>query len=388
MKLRLKKLLFLFALLSLAFIGNFSSVNAQESTEQLNNQEIFKATVVEIIEESEKEVADQMVPYQLLRLKLQSRGQQELEIILEHGGQPTAQFEKLAKSDQVFVSFHQPLSSINIDETISNQEASIAGYARDNQLLFLLIIFMVLVVVVNGWKGLRSLFSLGLSFLVIFKIALPVLLKGVDPSLVVTLLSLFIIPLTFYLTHGFVKKTHVAVVATIFALVVSSLLAVTLINTTNLSGLATEEAAFLSFEKQETINLRGLLLAGIVLGLLGTLDDVTVTQAGLVFSLKKNKKNIKAKELYLEAMEIGQDHISSMVNTLVLVYTGASLPLLLLFINNPHPFNFVISQEIVVEEIVRTLVSSVGLIFAAPLTTVLATIVANWSQIKNKIEVK
>lgn len=382
-----------FLSLSIMVCGFFSlgltKVSAQELSEpSANTQKIYKAEVLEIIEDSEKEVADQLVPYQLLRLNLKSYQENTVEVILEHGGQPMAQFEKLKLSDQVFVSFHVPSSSLDFAETITNQEASIAGYARDQQLTVLFIIFVGLVVIVNGWKGLRSLISLGLSFLVIFKVALPVLLKGVDPSLVVALLSLFIIPLTFYLTHGFVKKTHIAVVATVIALIVSSLLAVTLINTTNLSGLATEEAAFLSFEKQETLNLQGLLLAGIILGLLGTLDDVTVTQAGLVFSLKKNKKNIQPKELYQEAMEIGQDHISSMVNTLVLVYTGASLPLLLLFINNPHPFNFVISQDIVVEEIVRTLVSSVGLIFAAPLTTALATVVASWDQFKNKIAVK
>lgn len=385
----LKRFLSLFIMVCGFFSLGLIKVSAQELSEpSANTQEIYKAEVLEIIEDSEKEVADQLVPYQLLRLNLKSYQENTVEVILEHGGQPMAQFEKLKLSDQVFVSFHVPSSSLDFAETITNQEASIAGYARDQQLTVLFIIFVGLVVIVNGWKGLRSLISLGLSFLVIFKVALPVLLKGVDPSLVVALLSLFIIPLTFYLTHGFVKKTHIAVVATVIALIVSSLLAVTLINTTNLSGLATEEAAFLSFEKQETINLKGLLLAGIILGLLGTLDDVTVTQAGLVFSLKKNKKNIQPKELYQEAMEIGQDHISSMVNTLVLVYTGASLPLLLLFINNPHPFNFVISQDIVVEEIVRTLVSSVGLIFAAPLTTALATVVASWDQFKNKIVVK
>jgi uncharacterized membrane protein len=247
---------------------------------------------------------------------------------------------------------------------------------------------MTLVIVVNRFKGIRSLLSLFFSFIVIFFVALPILLQGYDPSLVIMLLALFIIPPTFYLTHGIKQKTHVAVAATVVSLIISSLLAITLINTMNLSGLATEEASFLSFERQDVINIRGLLLAGIILGLLGTLDDITVTQAGMTFTLKRNKPSLKFGKLFSEAMEIGQDHINSMVNTLVLVYTGASLPLLLLFINNPHPLSYVLSQEVVVEEVVRILVSSVGLIIAAPLTTFLASAVANWDQIKSKVEIK
>lgn len=387
MKKILRMMLVFIAVLS---VSRINLAYAQEPITQVASlhPEIHKAKVLEVMHEDVREVAGQEAPYQLLRLQLLDSKTQGQEIVLEHGGLPTAHFDRYDQYDQIFLNFNQPISTLDLSETLNNQQVAVTGFAREKRLLFLFVIFVSLVVLVNGWKGLRSLISLALSFAVIFKIALPILLQGVDPSLVVMILALFIIPLTFYLTHGWQKKTHVAVVATIIALVISSLLAITLVNTTNLSGLATEEAAFLNFEKNELINLRGLLLAGIILGLLGTLDDITVTQAGLVFSLKKNSKGIEAKKLYQTAMEVGQDHISSMVNTLVLVYTGASLPLLLLFINNPHPLGFVLSQEIVVEEIVRTLVSSVGLILAAPLTTVLTVLVANWQQFKGKLVVK
>ena len=386
----IQKIFWCFAVLLMVVFATAGRVMAQEFDHQIcsNDPQIVKAKVIEIIEEDTEQVAGQEAPYQLLRLQLLDSQFQNQQILIEHGGLPVAQFECYDLENEVYLNFNQPLSTLDLSDVLSNQQVAVAGFAREKQLLLLLTIFVFLVLLVNGWKGLRSLFSLLLSFVVIFKIALPILLQGVDPSLVAMVLAIFIIPLTFYLTHGFKRKTHVAVVATIIALTISSLLAVTLINTTNLSGLATEEAAFLNFEKNELINLRGLLLAGIILGLLGTLDDVTVTQAGIVFSLKKNKKELDPKKLYREAMEIGQDHISSMVNTLVLVYTGASLPLLLLFINNPHPFEFVLSQEIVVEEIVRTLVSSLGLILAAPLTTFLAVMAANWSQIKGKLLIK
>jgi len=122
--------------------------------------------------------------------------------------------------------------------------------------------------------------------------------------------------------------------------------------------------------------MKGLLLAGIIIGALGVLDDVTISQAAIVFQLKDANEKLNFDELYQGAMNIGQDHISSMVNTLVLVYTGAALPLLLIFNNNPHPFLEIINYEIVADQIVRTLVGSIGLILAVPVTTFIAALAA------------
>ncbi len=124
------------------------------------------------------------------------------------------------------------------------------------------------------------------------------------------------------------------------------------------------------------MNMKGLLLAGIIIGVLGVLDDITISQSAIVFQLKAANEKLKFKELYLRAMSVGQDHISSMVNTLILVYTGAALPLLLLFINNPRPFSEVVNYEIIADEVVRTLVGSIGLILAVPITTVIASWIA------------
>lgn len=121
------------------------------------------------------------------------------------------------------------------------------------------------------------------------------------------------------------------------------------------------------------INIKGLLLAGILIGVLGVLDDITIAQASVVEQLRYANPSLKPRELFSRAMRVGQDHIASMVNTLVLVYTGASLPLLLLFVNNPHPLTEIINYEIIAEEIVRTLVGSIALILAVPITTLLAT---------------
>ncbi len=352
-----------------------------------NQETIFKATVQEVIETDTIEVAGQEAPYQILRITLHTSDQRDQDLMIQHGAVPTVDFIDYQSGDTVYVRSDQNFSNLIEAEVIDSSQAQIIGYSRENTIKLIFAIFLVVVLVVNGLKGVRSIISLILSFVVIFMVVLPLILQNVNPVLVAALLSVLIIPITFYLSHGWKKKTHVAVAATVFALIVSSLLAATFIRTTHLTGFSSEEAGFIRVE-QEQLNLRGLLLAGIIIGLLGTLDDITITQAGLVFSLKKNNPKLKLKELYQQSMEVGQDHITSMVNTLILVYAGASLPLMLLFVNNPHPLGYVLSQELVVEEIVRTLVSSIGLILAAPLTSVLAAVLADWKNVSRKLQIK
>lgn len=160
------------------------------------------------------------------------------------------------------------------------------------------------------------------------------------------------------------------------SLIITGILAAVFIEAAKLTGFASEEAGFLQVVGEGTINIKGLLLAGIIIGVLGVLDDITISQSAIVFQLKEANRNFNSKDLYKRAMNIGKDHISSMVNTLVLVYTGASLPLLLLFVNNPYPFSQVINYEIIADEIVRTLVGSIGLVLAVPITTLIASTLA------------
>lgn len=362
---------------------------AQEQTqEQAQKQAVIQAVeVIEVVEADVEDFAGEPAPYQLLRIAFESEDGRPLQFIVKHGGIPTVNFPEYEAGDQIYVRFNQDPSNLSEEETLDIRQVQVIDYVRHNTIVIMLIIFIAAVIIVNGLRGIRSIISLILSFVVIFLVVLPMILQNVDPVLVASLLAALIIPITFYLSHGWQKKTHIAVLATVIALIFSSLLATTFIQASNLSGLSSEEAGFLTVE-QGTINVRGLLLAGIIIALLGTLDDITVTQAGLVFSLKRNNRKLKFKQLYQQSMEVGRDHITSMVNTLVLVYTGASLPLLLLFVNNPHPLGYVLSQELVVEEIVRTLVSSIGLIAAAPLTSLLAAITADWKNVGAKLQIK
>lgn len=249
----------------------------------------------------------------------------------------------------------------------------IADFIRRESLYLLFAIFVGLTILIGKKRGLASLVGMIISFFIIFNLVLNQILMGQNPIVITILASFFIIPITFYLSHGINKKTTAAVIGTVLALILTSILAGIFIELSRLTGFASEEAIFIQSQRPDVINVKGLLYAGIIIGLLGILDDITISQAAIVYQLKKTSTKLSSGEIYSKAMDIGRDHIASMVNTLVLVYTGAAMPLLLLFINNPRPFTDIINNEIVAEEIVRTLVASIGLIMAVPITTFIAS---------------
>lgn len=165
-------------------------------------------------------------------------------------------------------------------------------------------------------------------------------------------------------------------IGTILGLIITGFLASLFTNTTHLTGFNSEEAGFLRALHGD-LNIKGIFLAGIIIGVIGILDDIAVSQSAIVFQLKHANNKLNIQELFTRGMNVGKDHIASIVNTLVLVYTGASLPLLLLFINSPQSLNQIISMEMVSSEIVRTLVGSIGLILTVPITTLIAAFFAD-----------
>jgi uncharacterized membrane protein len=256
-----------------------------------------------------------------------------------------------------------------------NDNFYITDYIRTNNLFWLFFIFVVLAIAVAQWKGLFSILGMGFTFLVIFMFILPRITDGDNPVLIAIIGSAIIIPFSFYLSHGLNKKTTIAIIGSIISLVITGALAAVFVEAVHLTGFASEEAGFLQSIKQGSVNIKGLLLAGIIIGSLGVLDDITVSQSAIVSQLKDLNSKIKPKEIYRRAMNIGQDHIASIINTLVLVYSGAALPLLVLFVDNPRPLGEILNYEIIAEEIVRTLVGSIGIILAVPITTIIAVLV-------------
>lgn len=248
-----------------------------------------------------------------------------------------------------------------------------ADYQRDLPLAVLALLFAAAVIALGRWRGLRALGALCASLAVLVWFVLPAILQGRSPVAVAVVGSAVIMTVALYLSHGFNVRTTAALLGTLASLGLTGLLALIFVGATELTGLASEEAVYLQISS-EAVNLQGLILAGIIIGSLGVLDDVTVTQASAVWELRKANRTWGFSQIYRPALRIGRDHIASTVNTLVLAYAGASLPLLVLFTQAERPLVEVAAGEVVATEIVRTLVGSIGLIASVPITTALTAV--------------
>lgn len=253
------------------------------------------------------------------------------------------------------------------------EQYTFADVERRLPLLLLGALFAAAVVVLGRWTGLRALFGLGLSLLVVTGFVLPALLAGSNALLVALVGSAAVMFAVLYLAHGLRVQTSIAVLGTLASLLLTVALAELFVQATALTGLGSDETSLIS-STVGTIDLRGLLLAGIVIGSLGVLDDVTVTQSSAVWELHLANPAATARELYAAGIRIGRDHIASTVNTLVLAYVGASLPLLVVYSLAGAQLQDVLTSEVVAQEVVRTLVGSIGLVAAVPLTTLLAAL--------------
>lgn len=249
-----------------------------------------------------------------------------------------------------------------------------ADFQRRGTLLWLAILFAVVVVGFGGWRGAASLIGLAASVVVLLMFVLPAILDGRSPVLVAVVGASAIAFLALYTAHGFNRMTTVAVIGMLAALGLTAALSAVVVVASRFTGFAGEESSLLSLFG--TVDVRGLVLAGIVLGAAGALDDVTVTQASAVWELRAANASLGSGELFRRGLRIGRDHIASTVNTLLLAYAGAALPLLVLFVLSQESLGSVANSEVVAIELVRTLVGSIGLVAAVPFTTWLAALVA------------
>lgn len=239
-------------------------------------------------------------------------------------------------------------------------------------LMIVIAIFFALAVLFGRWKGFASIIGLVISALTIVLYVVPQIIAGADPIWTSLSASLAIATVTLFLAHGFNKRTAIAYLGTIITLVISVVAAIVIVNATHLFGMGTEESLF-ALTDLPNLSLPGLLLGGIMLGLLGVLDDITTAQSAVVAELKAANASLGFSELYRRGLSVGREHIASLINTLFLAYAGASLPLFLLFsINNDKALWLIFNNEMIAEEIVRTVVGSMGLILAVPITTALA----------------
>ncbi len=252
---------------------------------------------------------------------------------------------------------------------------AVADPYRLHVLIGLLVIFVVLTVLVGGKQGIRGLLSLAGSLLLIMYVLLPGITAGHSPMLVAIGTASLIIIAGSYVTHGVNRTTTAAVLGLILTVVGTGVDAGFTVALAHRSGYASEEETYVHFQFNGTIDLVGLLLGGILIGLLGVLYDSAIGQAVAVEELMRAGKHLSPREVFSRAMRIGREHIGALVNTLAIAYVGAALPLLLLLEKASASFAYLVNAEVLATEIVRILIGSIGLIMAVPVTTLIAVLI-------------
>ena len=288
-------------------------------------------------------------------------------------------------SSNIYNEGDKVIVSLNRDDA-GRESWYIVDYVRTPVLAWLLVIFVVIVLAIGGLKGFMSLLSLTVSFFLIMKVFVPLVLKGYNPlatGIVIAFLILFAI---IYLTEGWNRKAHVAVISILISLLITALLSWSFSEASRLTGMTQEETLFL-VGTAAPLDFKNLLLAAMILGTLGVLDDVAVGQIETVTQIRRANRKLSDWKLFKMGMNVGQAHLGAIINTLFLAYAGASLPLVLLFSLNHEPFITVfqvLNNEQVATEIVRTLVGVIGLCLAVPIATFLAVRYAKSSDSETK----
>lgn len=242
-------------------------------------------------------------------------------------------------------------------------------------LMFLGLLFVGAVVLLGGWQGVRSLMALGGSFLAIFYVLLPGILAGWSPLFLSVLIAGTVLFAAIFFTHGFNRESLVAYGGTILAVCITSLFALFAVGSTGLTGFTDEVTTYLNFNTGGALNFTSLLLGAMIIGVLGVLDDIAITQAAVVSELYAANPALGRWDVYRRALRVGREHVSALVNTLVLAYTGAALPLLLYMYDSAASMSIMINTELIATEVVRTIVGSVGLILTVPIVTFLSVLV-------------
>ncbi|MFM2357993.1 MAG: hypothetical protein RJA61_730 [Candidatus Parcubacteria bacterium] len=346
-------------------------VFAQEGVLIQDKVEIVRAKVVEVLNQEQRDVPGTEVQsiYQTIKAEILEGREEGKMITVEND------FLVLKAGDKFFLRH-------NIDGLSGREMYAVRDIDRRGVMFAFIALFVGVVLVFSGKQGLKSILSLMGSFFVILYVLVPSLLKGYPPVLTSIIIAAVILFIAIYLTHGFNRESTVAFLGTVSAVMLTGILAYLAVTFARLSGFASDEAVYLNFNTNGALDFTGLLLGGIMIGVLGVLDDIAVTQAAVVSELYNSAPHLSRKEIYKKALRVGREHVGALVNTLALAYTGASLPLLLLFSISDFSGASIINQEIFATEIIRTAVGSIGLILTVPITTLLAIYMLKGYKIK------
>lgn len=345
-------------LLSLLVLFSPLSVDAQDVHNEY--QGTWHGQVVEILDEEVREImgTDTEQLYQTINAEVLDGPKKGEIITIENDYLQLDEGDKFYFNYNVYIDGSESYGVVNID--------------RRTELFILIGLFVLAIVAFGGWQGVRSLTALLGSFFAIFYILMPGILNGTNPLLISVLVASGILFAAIFFTHGFNRESVVAYSGTMIAVFLTSLFAVYAVAITDLSGFASEAATYVNLNTRGTLDFTSLLLGAMIIGVLGVLDDIAVTQAAVVTELYGSNRSMSRVEAYRRAIRVGREHVGALVNTLVLAYAGASLPLLLHFYMSTESLSMAANTELLATEIVRTIVGSVGLVLAVPIVTLLA----------------
>ena len=358
-------LVLIFLFLALSFSAKVYAQNNQQDAKQ----EYLKASVIEIVSQGEKEVLGYKNPYQTLRIKIESGRDTGKYTIIENGKDThITKDQEVAVGEEIILT-----KTITQDGKVSY---AIFDIYRLTPLVLLIAVFFILILLVSGFKGFGSLLGMLFSLAVILFFIIPNVLSGKDPLTITIAGSFVILFVSTYLAHGVSKKTTIALASTLIALILTALFSIAAIGLSHLTGLGNEDFFALQFGPTDFINIKGLFLSGIIIGTLGALNDITTTQSATIFELKKANSRLKFSEILVKGFRVGQEHIASLVNTLILAYAGSSLAIFIFLVLNPiHlPYWVILNNEIISDEVIRIVAGSIGLVLSVPIVTLIAAL--------------
>ena len=342
------------------------NISMEEMEQPISAEETFEARVIKIIETKDiKREDESIIAQQNLLLKGLDGKWKDKEI----------KFDGISEIDVASAGVYKVGDKVLVQRSIDmdgNEKFYVTDFVRRGYLYLLGFIFSLIIVLIGKKKGIKSLLGLVVSFFIIIKFILPKILDGSNPLYVGLTGAFFILTIMIYLTEGWKRKSHLSVLSVLISLFITLIFSVLFTKLTRLSGMSQDEAVFLIGLTKIAINYQGLLLAGMLIGAVGVLDDVIVSQMEAARQIKEANPQMDKKRIFQTAFKIGNTHLGTMVNTLFLTYAGASLPLLLLFVVNQGvfvSFSQIINNEIIATEIVRTLVGSIGVALSMPIAT-------------------
>jgi uncharacterized membrane protein len=374
-----KETIILYSVIILVLIAAFAFSNyAGEllSENTIETQEVYSKGLVIDVEDKRFE-GDYSYDYQEVFLKITSGPFKNKYVNVENHFSEIDIYNIVVEPGQKVI--------LMIQESGDNLDVFIADYARDQVIYILIGLFLLVLLIVGKLKGLKTILTISLTVILIFKVLLPAILIGYNPLFVTITIAALITLITITTIAGFHIKTFAAIFGTIFGVVIAGLISIIAAKAVHLTGLSSEESIMLMYIPQEiSLNFQNLLFSGILLGALGAVMDVAMSIASSIHEVHSANPSLNSYDLLKSGMSVGRDIMGTMSNTLILAYAGSFIPLMLLFMSYETPMTKLINLDIVATEITRSLAGSIGLILTIPITAIVSVFMISRTQTESE----